>query len=164
MSLSSLINPKCNVPLFVLGQNDAEDCGMTNGYICATLLTIVILIILGILIYRGRREVKTEQEQKQEEYITPQESGVKFSEFIYVTGALLIIGLSWYYLPGLSRWFYLRSWQGYDAQIQSYMTNGLSRQDAINKVQDIYQTQIQANAIESAGRNISRSMRSRGYN
>lgn len=151
--MEGFINPKCNVPLFALPTiDDAKECGSTGGTIFAVILTLIIVIVCGVLIYKNHNPTPKPN--------TPQEKvkGVTTMDMVYGGVGLGLIILSWMYIPSLMSWTRGRSWEGYNAQIESFVKSGSTREQAINKVQELYQATMQAQAIENAGRNISRGM------
>lgn len=146
--MASLIDPRCAVPLFLMdNEKIASECGKISGYVIAFIITIIILII-GIFYYFSYMHNNSSLKNK----------------IIYFSVIFLILILIWMGLPLLNGWINKRRWMGYNEQIKSYMNNGMNKEEAIKKMQDIYQYSMQADAIENAGLNISGALYSGLFN
>jgi hypothetical protein len=140
--MSSLINPKCGVPTFV--QTDKKlvgECGSYTGYIIAGLITLVLLFILHKIMSE-----KFSDKLSEEEIETLNKS--RNTKIIIIIISIILIFI---FVPKISSFLSKNSWESYQSQISQYMAQGLSRQDAINKIQSLYQTEYQAAAILGAG-------------
>jgi cell division protein FtsB len=141
--MSSLINPNCGVPTFV--QTDKKlvgDCGSYSGYIFSGIITIILIFVMVSISKSSMKStMKESEEQKQK----------RDTKLLFI---FLCIVLVWIFLPKIFSFFSVNSWQSYQSQISQYMSQGMSRQDAINKIQSLYQMQLQASAILGAGEEI----------
>jgi hypothetical protein len=142
--MASLINPKCAVPIFLMENiNDATECGLIGGYIASGICSLVALVA-GLLAYNN-----SDVEMQNGKQV---HTGKK--KISYLIATFCCISLIWLVVPLFASWANGRSWSGYDLQIKSLTNQGLTRQQALGKIQNIYQAEMQANAISSAGTNI----------
>jgi hypothetical protein len=131
--MAYLINPKCGLPIYTLENKDtAVHCGKISGYIWSVILTIFI-IITALYIYYGNMFDKKNNKKR----------------YIFYTSISLTLALIWGVFPSLNGWMNGRNWLVYDEQIGSYMKNGMTRDIAIQKVQELYQTSVQSSAISN---------------
>lgn len=134
--MAYLYDPRCGLPTYTLESKDvAVHCGKISGYMWAIFLTILIGII-GVYIYYTNVLDIFNGKNKKRKYI-----------FFIIIGALL--ALIWGIFPYLNGFMRGQSWLVYDGQINSYMNNGMTRDIAIQKVQELYQTHVQSNAISN---------------
>ncbi|XWV25542.1 putative ORFan [Tupanvirus deep ocean] len=138
--MASYINPKCSVPLFLLEyESDAAECGRLTGYFISIILSIIVIVIAVILYFIFNETTDTQQTNRIWKYI------------LITLGILIVI---WLAFPILISWLNKVRWRGYNAQVKSYIKKGYDIKEAINRTQDLYQTQIQANAITDAAATI----------
>lgn len=139
--MASIIDPRCSIPLFLLeDKNIAINCGKIEGYVLAFILTILILIVCGVIYYFYMRKVDYKY------------------KLLFIVSVGVILLLLWFGFPVLNGWLDGRKWMGYNEQIGSYIKQGFTRDQAIKKLQELYQTNIQANAINNAGYAIGNSL------
>lgn len=137
--MASLIDPRCAVPLFLLeNEQTAHECGIIEGYVVSFIITL-ILVAIGIYIFYANINNKK----------------------MWLAIICIIIVFMWIVIPWLNAWLNKRHWLGYDEQIKSYQKSGISRDEAIKKLQDLYQTNIQASAINQSGFMIASALLSR---
>ena len=70
----------------------------------------------------------------------------------------MLILVLWMAVPAISAWLRAVSWRGYNAQKDYYYKGGMNPKEAIQQLQQLEQTHIQAGAIENAGRTIGHSI------
>ena len=152
--MSSLINPQCGVPTFI--QTDPKlvgDCGKYSGYIIAIIITIILLFLMLSVWVSSVHAIGPLMSQEDQD-------GIKRLRNSKLLVLFLFIVLVWIFVPKMFSFFSVRSWESYQSQISQYMAQGLSRQDAINKIQSLYQSELQASAIIDAGAEIASSRNS----
>ena len=66
----------------------------------------------------------------------------KYSIIGFVTLLLL-----WVVIPRVTSWLGKINWKVYNEQLDSYIRNGSTKDQAIDKIQSLYQSRIQADAI-----------------
>ena len=141
--MASLINPNCGVPIFV--QTDktlVSTCGSYSGYIISGVITVVLIIIMIVI---SKSAEKYSHLSVEEQSIIKKERDNKL--LMILLGILAV----WVLIPMISKFLSTNRWESYQSQISQYMSQGLSRQDALSKIQSLYQTQMQANAMITAG-------------
>ncbi|XWV26877.1 putative orfan [Tupanvirus soda lake] len=144
--MASYINPKCAVPLFLLEyESDAGECGRLTGYFSSIILSIIVIVVAVILYFIFNDTLNTND-------ISNTHNKNRIWKYILITLGILIV--IWLGLPALIAWFNKVRWRGYNAQVDLYIKKGYDIKEAINKTQDLYQTQIQANAITDAAATI----------
>ena len=138
--IAGYFNPVCNVPLFQQTSIwNVQSCARINGYIGAFVFTI----ILGIILFFVSRNLPKRSNEKEEDY-KKRRTWVMIGIFVL---SLLIL-LLWIFLPVINTFFSTQSWNGYQDQIHELMKNGLTRAQALSKIQSLYQNQLQVNAMQ----------------
>lgn len=129
--MASLIDPRCAVPLFAVDNEEhARQCGQISGYVGAAIITAIVLIVWGVwLATRGQGALTS----------------------VFSLNIALGVGMLFWLLPMASAWISTRHWLGYVEQIRSLRKKGQSHKEAVQNVQSLYQTDVQANAISSLG-------------
>lgn len=151
----SFINPTCNMPLFQqVDSNIVANCARLNGYIISSIISIILIITIIILLTK----MKKKENEKNKKY-----SNRRKYVLIGIGICILIVVLAWLFIPMLSSWIDRRRWQGYQYQIEALMKNGYTRQKAMSKIQSLYQTNEQANALRDGASDIANSIRSYKY-
>lgn len=146
--MSTFMDPRCGVPTFLQTDvNTVRECGVYSGYILATILTLMIIVFIISLLFKKPSDPSDPEQVKKNQTIKMVGG---------IIGVLLIL-LAWIFVPRFTSFTSVNSWETYQNQISQYMKEGLSRQGAINKLQSLYQTQEQANAILAAGAEIANS-------
>ena len=144
--MANLFGPRCGIPTFV--QTDKKvvgECGVYSGYFMAGILTVFI-IFFAIGIYSSSSTTTTLTAAESEQIKKKRNAKLFF--------LCLCTVLVWVLIPRMFRFFSLNSWETYQGQISQYMAQGLSRKDAIKRIQSLYQTQLQDSAIVEAGAEI----------
>ena len=127
--MASFIDPKCGLPLYLLdNEKIAENCGRINGYVVAGILTIIIVGISIALFIKYNNKTSTEI-------------------VLYLMALLFILLIIWWGVPKFSGWMNKNNFRVYQAQNDSFITKGFSKEQAIDKIQDLYKTNVQSNAI-----------------
>lgn len=133
--MASYIDPRCAVPTFLLNnESDADYCGRIYGYITCFIMTIFVLVIVTYLYFQ-----------------------YPYSWNMFLTYSLICIitlFLIWLIIPAIAAWMNVISWKGYNAQKDYYMQTGFDKKEALNQLQSLEQTKMQANAITNAGNTI----------
>ena len=141
MNIVGLIDPKCNVPLFSMTNIEtAYTCGNISGYLMAGTMTVVILLLMMFYLR------KTTTVYNDTTKTTQTTSSINFASLTLGIFALVIV---WVAIPSASAWLNARTWSGYNAQIEAYVSGGMPRAEALNRVQSLYQTNIQTNALNN---------------
>jgi len=131
--MAYLIDPRCGVPLYLIESKEiAIDCGKISGYFWAGVLTILVLCV-GIWIYVKIKDMSLTK------------------KILYWASIVGIILLLWFVNPSVLAWMNGKKWLVYFEQIKSYMNNGMTREESVKKLQELYQTTMQANATSNAG-------------
>ena len=139
--MAYLIDPRCSIPTFLMDNEEvAAHCGRISGYVTAFILSL-ILIIFGAIIYFSYVHQSTH-----------------FWKFFFFSTIVVLFIVIWWGIPPWQSWLKKRHWQGYQEQIKSYQSAGITKDEAIKKLQDIYQVNIQADAINNAGSKIADAM------
>ena len=156
--MSNLIDPRCSVPTFQ--QTDlyvVERCGRLSGYFTASILSL-FLIVGSIVLFVSINKKGTVDETK-EQIDKRNKNKITYNIITGVSLFLLLVAI-WFGIPKLISFFNKREWQGAQSEISELMKQGYSRQDAISKIQSLYETNIKAQATRSIGTNISDAIRS----
>ena len=138
------IDPRCALPLYLLENEDvATHCGKIEGYVCCVFLTF---IIVGVFIYLSYLHIKSQTKTLN-------------TLILYVVSLLFILLILWIAIPSLSGWMNRASFRVYKAQTESFIGNGFSKEQAVDKIQDLYKSKVQANAIENGSFMIANALR-----
>lgn len=139
--MSNLIDPRCGAPSFLMdNEGIAAMCGRYGGYIIAGILS---LIIVGVSIAKYNSSLGNDVDEK------GNPATKKDWRYLIAGGAGLLV--IWLVIPWLLGWFSKRSFQTSQIEIDNYMKAGMTRQQALDKMTSIYQSQIQASATRDAG-------------
>lgn len=142
-------DPRCSVPIFQ--QTDStvvENCGRRTGYILAALFSFVSFLFLVSSLWSIYKDVISNDE--------------KWGHVIFTFGCFIIVQIVlWVALPAITGFLSSYSWKGFQAQLEQLQLQGYSQKEALNQIQSYQQSQLQANATQSAGLNISTAIRSR---
>lgn len=114
-----------------------------EGYVLCIILTIIILCI-GIFLYFNIKSYD--------------------NIILYVCIVVGVILILWLLIPMAGAWTNKKRWNVYKTQIDSYINNGFTHNAAIDKIQDLYKTNIQANAMENGALYIGTALRSLNFN
>ena len=152
--MSSLIEPKCGVPIFQMNDmKDASDCGKINGYIISIFISIPTIIGFVLWYLDYTTEDPETNEQKSGWWI-----------FLLLTITLLCI---WMFIPMLGQFLATRNFQTTKIQLEQLEKHGYTHQEALSKVQDLYQNMKKNQAIRDSnmiiGDNISSKYRQPFY-
>ena len=129
--MSSLINPKCLVPLYLTDKITAISCSKLDSYILVIVLTIIALCCIISIFYNDN--LRYNQSEK-----------YTFSWIILLScfciSIVIIIAT-----PFVAT----RSWQGYQEMYNAYGTKGINQTNAALNLQAMEQTNISANAVRN---------------
>ena len=142
--MAHYIDPRCALPLYLLENEEvATNCGKIEGYVVCGVLT---LIFIGVFIYFVYRNNKT--------------NALQWNTLVlYIASFLLVLLILWLAIPALSGWMNKSSYRVYKAQSNSFIGNGFSKEQAIEKMQDLYKTNVQADAIQNGSFMIANALR-----
>jgi len=144
--MASFFNPKCAMPTFLMGnENEASMCGKINAYIISLIVSIIVIVI-SVLLYKTKKRHYINKTYRK---------NVRLAKYVFATIGIVI--LIWILIPLVLSLASKNRWRKDNAQINSYIKNGYDKKEAIGKMQDIYQSQIQANAITNAANTIANS-------
>lgn len=146
--MSRYVDPSCATPIFQMdSEKVASRCGRLDGYFMSVAFSLLILFG-GFIWYNKSGEII------ENGVIVEAEKDVRI-----LFGTVALIALVFLVVPYLSSWFTVVTYQGYQQQIKSLMKQGLSKKKALNRVQQLYQTEMQASATRQAGENIASALR-----
>jgi len=129
--MSSFINPKCQVPLYLTDKVTAVSCSKLDSYIFVIFLAIVVLCCI-VYIYYYDEDLKNDKNKK---YIL---SGILLC-CICVSIIVIVV------MPFMT----MRSWQGYEEIYNAYGDKGIDRKNAALNLQAMQQTNISADAVRN---------------
>ena len=135
--MSSLVNPKCGVPIFQMNNmKDASDCGKINGYVIS--IFISLFTIFGFVIWY--------LDYTKEDPITKEK---KNGWWILVLLVIIII-MIWIFIPMFFQFLATRNFQTTKIQLQQLENHGYTHQEALSKVQDLYQNMKRNQAMRDS--------------
>ena len=139
--MASYIDPRCALPLYLLeNETIATNCGKLEGYIFCGFITLIL--IGGFIYFYAISKNKT------------------FNSFIlYASSLLLTLLIIWYAIPAFMGWTNKSRFRIYKAETDGFIGKGLNKEQALDKIQDLYKSRIQANAIENGSFMISNALR-----
>jgi hypothetical protein len=139
--MASYIDPRCALPLYLLeNENVAYNCGKLEGYvICGFITLIIIALFIFLYIKFGKKTFNY--------------------TILYIGILLLLLLIIWLAIPALSGWMNKASFRIYKAETDGFMNKGLNKEQALDKIQDLYKSKIQANAIETGSFMISSALK-----
>lgn len=150
--MSGIFDPRCRVPSFYQTDgNVVNECGRIGGYIMAVILSIIVIIGTIIAISSVTKDPTDDMDPKKNKN-PGKEKGVGVAVILII--AIILLVLIWIGIPKLSGFLATNAWQGYQLQIKSLMSQGLSRQEALNRIQTLQQTRMTADATMSGDANI----------
>lgn len=129
--MSSLVNPKCGVPIFQMNDmKDASDCGRVDGYIIAIFISAftVFGFVMWYLDYTNEDPITKER---------------KNGWWIFALLGITLV-LIWVFVPMLGQFLATRNFQTTKIQLQQLESHGYTHQEALSKVQELY-TNMQRN-------------------
>lgn len=139
--MASYIDPRCALPLYLLeNETIATSCGKLEGYIFCGFIT---LIFIGGFVY----------------FYTISKNKTFNSFILYASLLLLTLLIIWYAIPAFMGWINKSRFRIYKAEMDGFIGKGLDKEQALDKIQDLYKTKIQANAIENGSLMISNALR-----
>ena len=135
--MSSLVNPKCGVPIFQMNDmKDASDCGRIDGYIIA--IFISAFTIFGFVVWY--------LDYTKEDPITKER---KNGWWIFALLAVTLV-LIWVFVPMFGKFLATRNFQTTKIQLQQLESHGYTHQEALSKVQDLYQNMKKNQAMRES--------------
>jgi len=124
--MSSLVNPKCGVPIFQMNDmKDAGDCGRINGYIIS--IFISLFTVFGFVVWYI--------DYTEEDPITKKRKNGWW--ILFLLGITLV--LIWIFIPLLAQFLATRSFQTTKIQLQQLENHGYTHQEALSKIQNLYE-------------------------
>jgi hypothetical protein len=138
--MAQFIDPRCGLPLYLLdNENVASYCGKLEGYVASFFIILILIGAIGYFYFTG-----------------------KLGENYKMLGVIgIIVVLLAMVVPMFTSWLKKVNWRIYNEQVGSYINNGSTREQAIGKMQELYQTRIQANAITNGSFIMANAMRFR---
>lgn len=141
MGIESIFEPKCSMPLYLQSDSDmAQKCGRIDGII----FSIILSVFVGIFGYASYINAEPKANATAEEIANAKQ---KRYFILGICGGILI--LTWGLIPLISGFYSKRVWLGYDSEVKRLMDIGMSKNQAIQQVQALYQANIQAEAIRN---------------
>lgn len=142
----SFFKPECSMPTFQMQDGTmAYMCGNFSGKLYASIIIFIILII--VFFYNLNKYDLDENGKKVKK--------VRWNVIIPSLGLCICI---WIFLPKLLGLIKSRSFEGYQKQLKILESSGMSKADALNRIQGIYQTEQTSNSLN----NIAGAMTGRG--
>jgi hypothetical protein len=146
--MATLLNSKCGVPIFVqTDKNVVGECGLYKGYITCIVITFFMAISAIMILFAKPKAKPNIDPEKQKQEIRKQ-------KMVTIGLLFLVLVLIWIFLPRLTKFMDINSWNTYQHEIDGYVAQGMTRTQAINQLQSLYQAQMQAAAISSIGQNL----------
>lgn len=144
--MGNIIAPQCAEPEFMMSSAETSRyCSRLNMTVFAVIADIIILIIIGVMNLTKIPDLPPEEKAK--------EVGKRRTYTIL----LIIAGFAVWALVPLFGWIGGQTWSGEQQKIQSYVSQGVPRQEAMRRIQNLYQAEMQAAAI----RDVASALRSR---
>lgn len=130
--MSSLIDSRCcSVPTFQqTNLATVENCGKLNGYIGAAIFSVFIIALAIYLYIQVNKKDPDPEKQKDKNKV--------MKNILITIGLIILLLILWLGLPALNVFFSRRQWQEYQAQIDDLIAQGMSRTQALEKIQSIY--------------------------
>ena len=124
--MSSLVNPKCGVPIFQMNNmKDAGDCGRINGYIAS--IFISLFTVFGFVVWYI--------DYTEEDPITKKRKNGWW--ILFLLGITLV--LIWIFIPLLAQFLATRNFQTTKIQLKQLENHGYTHQEALSKIQSLYE-------------------------
>ena len=144
--MGNFIDPRCSTPLFRINDSSlAKSCGRLSGYYLSIFASIFFSIVYGMYLYFLNSKY----------YFDNNIDKYNQSKQTATTVFICVLILLWIGVPILSGYFNVKSWEGYQYQINEFIKNGLSKEAALDKIESTYNAENLARSIR---------MTSRGYN
>ena len=141
--MGNFIDPRCSTPLFRITDSSlAKSCGKLSGYYASIFFTIFVSIIYGIYIFylNGQYNLYSDIEKYNQRKQT--------SIIVFICVLVLI----WIGVPIFTAYYNVKSWEGYQYQINEFTKDGLSRQAALDKLEAAETAKNLASSIRMSGR------------
>lgn len=149
--MAGIFDPSCQVPSFYqTDSNIVDKCGRIGGYIISGILTIFVVIGTIVSLTTVTSDPIDDMDPNKKKG-SGKEKGVGI--IIVLIISIIMLVLIWFGIPSLSGFLARNAWQGYQLQIKSLMEQGLTRQQALNRIQTLEQTRMTVNAISNIGNN-----------
>ena len=150
--MTSIFDPRCSIPYFLqTDQSIVERCGSVGGVV-----TVIVLICILLIMSAGFYVKYKSETGKIVPFDETRRNRIRRMFLIKIIIILFIGILSVIFIPKLSAFFSLNSWKSSQYQIQQYMNSGLTREQAIAKMQSLYQSQMEVDAIYGAAGELSK--------
>jgi hypothetical protein len=148
--MSSLVYPKCGIPIFQMNDmKDAGDCGRINGYIISIFVSIFTIFLFIVWYIDYIKEDPITRERKNGWWI------------------LVLLGISlvviWIFVPLLTQFLATRSFQTTKIQLQQLENHGYTHQEALSKVQNLYENMKRNQATKESAMIIGNSINNNNY-
>jgi hypothetical protein len=147
--MAKYIDPQCGRQIYLMDdENIAGNCGWLEGLIGAIVCTVIVCIIISSVVSytMSEKEVVDKNGRPIKQTNT--------SPYIIISIICCVLILVWVFTLVGSTWLSKSNWRSNQAQIEGYMNSGMSKAAAIDKMQDMQEAMMKAEATRS----ISRSM------
>lgn len=156
----SFFDYRCNVPSFTQTDvNLVEQCGRNSGYMFFGILTILMVIGLFMIISNIMSERPSDDKDKEE-----LDNKKKMNVVIVIILAILLEMFLYWSLPKMTGYFAMNNWNSIQEEIKSFMKQGLTRGEALNRIQSYKESEMQSEATMDAGLNIANALDERRNN
>lgn len=118
--------------------------------------TIVIAIFLGLILLYYHYVYKYEYiySDPKNNLIKRKTQGNKTIKYMAIIFFIIVL-LCAYFIPKLMERSLVSEYQGYNMMVDNLMKNNFSKEQAINKIHELYTSRLTSNAINNAGWNMS---------
>ena len=146
--MGNFIDSRCSIPVFKLTDSSlVKKCGRLPGYVISGMLTFfcifVYIAITVFLNFSNNNPISPPTEEEK----TNQDNIKQIITIVFICVLILI----WVVIPISTGYLNVKQWEGYQYQINEFMNDGLSRKDALDKMQSIYNAQNIASSIRMGG-------------
>lgn len=131
--MSGLINPKCQVPLYLTDKITAVSCARLDSILLIVIIAIVAICCIVFLFYSTTYDKRYTEDQKYT--IT---MGI-------ISCAICISLIAFIASPFIAA----KSWDGYQEMYSAYSNKGIDPANAVMGMQSLQQTNISADAVRS---------------
>lgn len=151
---AALFKPACGVETYNMpAAGVAASCGTINGVIVAVFASVLIAFAATQPKAEAKAEVVAETggEGKAEK-----RDWARFGMWLAGSLALLLLAL-----PLLFRWLNANAWEVDQQRVKGFMASGMSRQQAIGRLQRAELSRMQASATRDAGFSVASALRNK---
>ena len=141
--MTNFIDPRCSTPIFRMDDISlAKSCGKLSGYYICIFVSIFFTVIYGIYRFILNNQYNFHGD------IDKYNQNIKTANIVFIC-ALIIL---WIIGPILSGYLNEKSWEGYKYQIEQLVKDGISKQEAIDKIESTYNSKQLASSMRSSRR------------